>query len=165
MRVALVLPFCVFTTLAPAADWPEVKYAEVRAYYYNASSAHDCRIIDQKGKLDASVANKDGILLNPAQVALLLSAINGRQRAHPITACYVPHHAFIFYSAWGRRVAVFEFCLECLKASVEPNTTGPYYDYPALAELVADLNLPLGPKFRNPRAYRRRYERMLQSQS
>jgi hypothetical protein len=164
MRLILILLMLGSTRLA-AADWPEVKYAQVRAYFYNSASEHDCRIIDSKGHLDASVIDKEGVVLNSAQVARLLAAINGRQRLHPITACYVPHHAFIFYNAWGRRVAVFEFCLECLKASVEPNTAGPYYNYPALAELVADLQLPLGPKFKNPRAYRRRYEQMLRSPS
>ena len=113
----------------------------------------------------ASVVDKNGVVLDAAQVARLLDAINGRQRIHPMTACYVPHHAFIFYNSWGRRVAVFEFCLECLKASADPNTTGPYYNYPALAELIADLHLPLGPKFKDPKAYRRRYERMLRTPS
>src|SRR5262249_47530387 len=142
-----------------------VKFAEVRAYYYNATSQHDCRILDAKGQLDASVSDKRGVVLNPEQVARLLAAINGRQRLHPITACYVPHHAFIFYNSWGRRVAVFGFCPGCLKASPDPNNPGPYYNFPALADLIADLHLPLGPKFKNPAAYRRPYERMLRTPS
>src|SRR5450432_2886504 len=156
MRLALAL---VLLTAMPAcaADWPDLKYAQVRAYYYNSNSEHDCRILDPKGQLDASVTDRKGVVLNADEVARLLAAINGRQRIHPMTACYVPHHAFIFYNSWGRRVAVFEFCLECLKASADPNTAGPYYNYPALAELVAELHLPLGPKFKDPRAYRRRY--------
>ena len=164
MRLILIL--LSFALVRPcAAEWPDVKYAQVKAYFYNGASAHDCRILDPKGHLDPSVVNKDGVVLNPDQVARLLAAINGPQRLHPITACYVPHHAFIFYNSWGRRVAVFEFCLECLKGSADPNTTGPYYNYPALAELVADLKLPLGPKFKDPAAYRRRYEQMLRTPS
>ena len=163
----LILPLVAATaaTTLYGADWPDVKYSEVRAYYYNATSQHDCRILDGKGRLDASVVDKNGVVLNADQVARLLAAINGQQRIHPITACYVPHHAFIFYNSWGRRVAVFEFCLECLKASPDPNNTGPYYNYPALAELIADLHLPLGPKFKDPAAYKRRYDRMLRTPS
>ncbi len=164
MRLAFLL-LALAATQLHAADWPDVKYSQVRAYFYNAASAHDCRILDPKGRLDPSVVDKNGVVLDASQVARLLAAINGRQRLHPMTACYVPHHAFIFYNAWGRRVAVFEFCLECLKASADPNTAGPYYNYPALAELIADLHLPLGPKFKDPAAYRRRYERMLRTPS
>lgn len=164
MKVALLAGLCWVAPLL-GADWPDVKYTEVRAYYYNSASQYDLRIIDAKEKLDSTVTNPNGAILNPAQVKRLLAAINGRQRLHPITACYIPHHAFIFYNSWGRRVAVFEFCLECLKGSPDPNTTGPYYDYPALAELVSDLGLSLGPKFRNPRAYRKKYDAMMRSTS
>jgi hypothetical protein len=164
MRLIIVLLTLTATPLF-GADWPDVKYAQVRAYFYNTASEHDCRILDSKGHLDPSVTDKDGVVLNADQIARLLAAINGPQRLHPITACYVPHHAFIFYNSWGRRVAVFEFCLECLKGSADPNTAGPYYNYPALAELAADLKLPLGPKFKDPRAYRRVYERMLRTPS
>src|SRR5262249_6485212 len=117
MRIALGIFLVLGVSSLRAADWPGVKYSEVRAYYYNAASAHDCRILDAKGRLDESVVDKKGVVLSPAQVVRLLAAINGHQRVHPITACYVPHHAFIFYNSFGRRVAVFEFCFECLKAS------------------------------------------------
>ena len=164
MKLALIAGFCCVSPLL-GADWPDVKYAQVRGYFYNTASQHDRRIIDRNEKLDSTIVNPEGVVLNPSQVARLLAALNGRQRMHPVTACYVPQHAFIFYNSWGRRVAVFEFGLECLKGSPHPNTAGPYYNFPALAELLSDLGLPLGPKFKSPRAYRKKYEQMLRSTS
>ena len=164
MKLAVLMGLCCVGPML-GADWPDAKYAVVRGYYYNTASEHDRRIIDRNEKLDSTVVNPDGVALNPAQVARLLAAINGRQRMHPITACYVPRHAFIFYNSWGRRVAVFEFGLECLKASPDPNTAGPFYNFPALADLLTELGLPLGPKFRTPREYRKTYDRMLRSNS
>ena len=164
MRVVPLLLLLGASTVS-AADWPGVKYTEVRAYFYNADSEHSRHFILPDGKLDPSASPSGGVGLNPAQVARLLAAINGPAPTHPVTSCYVPHHAFAFYNSWGRRVAVFEFCLECLKASADPNTAGPYHNYPALAELIAELKLSLGPKFRTPRDYRRKYNQMSRSTS
>lgn len=164
MKLAVIAGLCWLSPLL-GADWPDVKFSVVRGYFYNGASEHDRRIIDRNEKLDSTVVNPDGVVLNPAQVARLLAAINGRQRIHPITACYVPQHAFIFTNSWGRRVAVFEFGLECLKGSPDPNTAGPYYNFPALAELLSELGLPLGPKFKSPRAYQKKYDQMLRGTS
>ncbi|OAI43453.1 hypothetical protein AYO41_00140 [Verrucomicrobia bacterium SCGC AG-212-E04] len=164
MKLALLAGLCCVGPML-GADWPDVKYAAVRAYFYNPAGEHDRHIIDRSEKLDSTAVNPDGVVLNAGQVARLLAAINGRHRMHPITACYVPQHAFIFYNSWGRRVAVLELGLECLKASPDPNTAGPYYDFPALAELLHELGLPLGPKLRTPRDYRKKYDRMLRSNS
>lgn len=164
MKLAVIAGLCWISPLL-GADWPDAKFSVVRGYFYNTASEHDRRIIDRNEKLDSTVVNPEGVMLNPTQVARLLAAINGRQRIHPITPCYVPQHAFIFFNAWGRRVAVFEFGLECLKGSPDPNTAGPYYNFPAIAELLAELGLPLGPKFKSPRAYRKKYDQMLRSTS
>lgn len=164
MKLAVFAGLCCVSPLL-GADWPDVKYAVVRGYFYNVGSEHDRRIIDGNEKLDSTVVNPDGVELSRTQVARLLAAINGHQRIHPMTACYVPQHAFIFYNSWGRRVAVFEFGLECLKGSPDPNTAGPSYNFPALAELLAELGLPLGPKFKSPREYRKKYDQMLRSTS
>lgn len=155
MRALIASLLLTVAAAAPAADWPDAKFTRVRAYYYNAGSEHDRRLIDPNGRLDASIVNKDGVELNADQAARLLSLIRKGSGLQPVTSCYVPHHGFVFTNALGRRVGVFEFCLECLKATPMPNTVGPYFDYVALAELLHELKLPIGPKFRTPAEYRR----------
>lgn len=162
MRLAILLLLLGATRIS-AADWPGLKYAEVRAYFYNADSAQSRHLITHDGKLDRSATPAGGVILNTAQAAQLLAAINVGTKPHPVTSCYVPHHGFVFYNSWGRRVASFEFCLECLKATAEPPNAGPFYNYPALADLLAELKIPLGPKFRTPADYRRKYQQMLRT--
>ncbi len=158
--IRLLVPLALFLTRTlTAADWPGAKFSEIRAYYYNAASEHDRRIVDREGKLDSTVTNRAGIKLTESQVVRLLGLVRTSAAPQPVTACYVPHHAFIVYSSWGRRIAVFEFCLECLKATPQPNTTGPFYDFPALADLLHDVGLPIGPKFRSPAEYRAFFKR------
>lgn len=157
----LLLLLFVFRGFAAAAEWPGAAFSKVRAYYYNAASAHDRRLIDRSGRLDASVTNPAGVELTPTQTARLLQLIRRGSKPQPVTSCYVPHHGFVFSDALGRRVAVFEFCLECLKSTPTPNTVGPFFDYPALADLLHELELPIGPKFRTSKEYRRFHARRL----
>lgn len=138
-----------------ASEWPGKKFTTVRAYYYNAASEHDRKLIDRSGRLDGTIVNKGGVELNTAQTARLLALIRQSAAVQPVTSCYVPHHGFVFTNALGQRVGVFEFCLECLKATPVPNTAGPYFDYVGLAELLHELKLPIGPKFRTPAEYKR----------
>lgn len=163
MRRALALLSLLFVgSLAAADDWPGATFTAVRAYYYNAASEHDRRLLDRAGQFDAT-AVQPGVELNAAQTARLLALVRRGARPQPVTSCYVPHHGFVFTNALGRRVAVFEFCLECLKATPMPNTVGPFFDYPALADLLHELKLPIGPKFKNPAAYRRFHARRVKS--
>lgn len=159
--VLSVLLFAFLVGSLPAGEWPGKKFTTVRGYYYNAGSEHDRKLIDRSGKLDASIVNKEGAELNAAQTARLLALIRTSAAVQPVTSCYVPHHGFVFTNALGQRVGVFEFCLECLKATPVPNTAGPYFDYVALAELLHELKLPIGPKFRTPAEYKRFHAKRL----
>lgn len=159
--LVLALIACLPSVL-PAAEWPGLKYAQVRAYFYNTDSEHDRRLL-KDGKLDASVTNPAGRTLTATETKRLLALINRGAPPHPLTPCYVPHHGFVFYNGWGRPVAVFEFCLQCFKATPSPNTAGPYYDYPALADFLVQLGLPIGPKFATAQAYRRFCEKAKQA--
>lgn len=159
-RLALLFLLCVS---ASAGEWPGRSFSEVRGYYYNAASEHGRRVIDANGKLDSTVVQRGGVLLNADQSARLLALIRRGAGVQPVTSCYVPHHAFLFTNAWGTRVGVFEFCLECLKATPTPNTAGPFYDYVTLAELLHEIGLPIGPKFRTPADYRKFHTRTMRA--
>lgn len=138
------------------ADWPPVKYIEVRAYYYNHIGQPDFPIT-QRGKLNPTVQNKGGALLSKKQVARLLSTLNTKRYSSLIPGCYTPRHGFVFYDAAGKIVASYEICLECKLQSSIPEGVAPRTDFQDIADLVVELKLSLGPRFKDLAAFREEY--------
>lgn len=135
------------------ATWPGVEYAEVRAYYLDPSSPGKGPIaID--GKLQPNVADREGATLNADQTKRLIAAITSQVLYSP-AKCYIPRHWFVFYDHDRKPVAVVEICLECMEDVIKPHAEG-FVDFPAVADLLEELKLPLGDSFTDAKTYRNR---------
>jgi hypothetical protein len=125
----------------PAPPWPppSVAYREVRAYY-DPSSYNGRDLLT-----NAPLPYDKGIRLTQKQTQKLLAAVQGTHPAYTSPMCIEPRHAFVFYDALHKPVALIEPCLECLVMIQQPGGSGSPVDYPALAELIHALGFPLSP--------------------
>src|SRR5262245_49666571 len=74
-------PFLLIVLLcaqAWGADWPGVKFAEVRAYYYNNAGAFSIPIL-KNGRLNPGIENPEGSLLSKEQADRLLQILNTKR--------------------------------------------------------------------------------------
>jgi hypothetical protein len=136
-----------------AARWPppSVAYREVRAYYdprgYNGLDLMK----------SGSLRYDKGIPLTRKQVERLLAAVQGKHPAYTAPMCIEIHHAFVFYDPLQKPVALIEPCFECLVFLAHPGGLGPWVDFPALADLVHEIGLPLSPRGMSPAAFRKSF--------
>lgn len=143
---ALVLSSCQSPpSPAPGArvDWPGVQFSSVRAYCYDYTAERRSSFWAE-GRMHKGVMNPEGVLLSPAQVKRLLASITVSQPEQPRSSCYKPHHAFMFFDAGGRVVAVFEMCFGCNQFIAMPPGVPVYIDTTDLYRLTHQLGLPLG---------------------
>ena len=133
-------------------SWPEASYLEVRAYY----SREPFSII--KDGVPESMDSKEGILLNPDQERRLITAVTSSVEPYKGADCFNPRHAFVFFDPLDRPVANLIVCFDCVWAEGGPSDMP---DIGALADLVTDLGLPLGPD-KDLEAFR---ERLKQAQA
>ncbi len=141
---------------AHAPAWPPARYSTVRAYLYRVRSdfydpnSWDPNII-KNGRLVKSVANPEGVLLSPAQVQRLITAIsqtpdhrNGQLIFTTNNCAFDPHNAFVFYDADGKMAATVEVCTLCGDVDVFPERKDSYkYDFTAIEPLITELGLPV----------------------
>lgn len=143
---ALVLSACQ-TPPSPApgtrVNWPHVPFKEVRAYCYDYT-AESRSSFWAEGRMHRGVMDPKGVKLSSAQVKRLLTDITVSQPAAARTNCYKPHHAFMFFDAQGRVVAVFEMCFGCNQFVATPGGLPEYIDRTNLYRLAHELGLPLG---------------------
>jgi hypothetical protein len=130
------------STPSARAEWPGVKYAEVRAYLYNPPETHYTNRILLDGKLHPEVVNPEGIKLDVGQVKQLLQALSHREPDSTGSGCFFPHHGIVFYDRDGKAVADLSICILCTRAEGRPYDTSVSWDLAALAQLVKDLGLP-----------------------
>ncbi|CAN5885270.1 hypothetical protein BH11VER1_BH11VER1_05990 [soil metagenome] len=137
----------VFAPASPApgtrVSWPNVAYTEVRGYCYDYTAEKKSSFFID-GRMHAGVKDAAGVKLSPGQVKRLLTALTVSHDKQKRTACYKPHHAFVFYDAKGKPVAVFEMCFGCNKFVATPGGVPEYIDYIDLANLTQELGLPFG---------------------
>ncbi len=138
-----LIPLFLFATTIAYAAWPEAPYVEVRGYAFNTNGGPASIIKDDK--LNSSAVNPKGILLTKDQIKRLIAALTEKHPEHPIAACFNPRHAFVFYDEKQHAVAVVDICFECLGARASPSGTLFPYDFPALADLCAELKLTGAP--------------------
>lgn len=124
-------------------SWPNVAFSEVRGYCYDYTAEKNPSFLHD-GRMHAGVMDRKGVKLTPAQTKRLLDALTVSQAKQTRTACYRPHHAFVFYDAHGKSVAVFEMCFGCNKFEASPGGVPEYINYDALYYLCKELKLPLG---------------------
>ena len=152
LAFAAVLPSCavyrgVGASPSPAVgtkvSWPNVAFTEVRGYCYDYTAESNSAFLHD-GRMHAGVKDPKGVKLTPAQTRRLIEALTISQAKQTRTACYKPHHAFVFYDAKGKSAAVFEMCFGCNKFIATPGGVPEYINYDALYALCKELGLPLG---------------------
>ncbi|HJX27067.1 MAG TPA: hypothetical protein VJ885_04085 [Thermoanaerobaculia bacterium] len=122
----------------PLSSWPNTPYLEVRAYYSDFPALSD---LTYRG-IPGVVKDKDGVLLTREQERRLISAVTTSGKPSEPFGCWYPRHAFLYYDPFGKPVAEVNVCFDCRGVMGGP-TDHP--DIDALARLVTDLGLPLGP--------------------
>lgn len=137
----------VFAPASPTpgtrVSWPNVAYTEVRGYCYDYT-AEKASSFFVDGRMHVGVKDAAGVKLSPVQTKRLLAALTVSHDKQSRTACYKPHHAFVFYNAVEKPVAVFEMCFGCNKFIATPGGVPEYIDYTDLANLTQELGLPFG---------------------
>ena len=143
MKTLFSILLIAMTIAVAEAAWPEVSYTEVRGYAFNTKGGP--ATIIENDKLNASVVNPEGALLTVDQTKRLIAALTEKHPDHPRARCFNPRHAFVFYDGKKHAVAVVDVCFECLEANASPRGTIFPYDFPAIADLCAELKLKDAP--------------------
>jgi hypothetical protein len=143
MKAALALLLLLVAIASAQKPWPGVEFTEVRAYAWRGQLEVD-HVILPGMTLAPGVLNRDGALLDAAQVKRLLSAVTGKHRQLPLAGCYLPHNAFVFYDREKNPVAFVEICFTCIGHRIEPKGAAASVDLVALATLFTERLLPLG---------------------
>ena len=139
------------------ANWPGLAYAEVRAYYHKKPGGLLDALL-QEGAIQKLAENKDGAPLTIGQTQRLLSAVEGNYKAYQKYMCFDPRHAFIFYDEHHKAVAAIEVCFDCYGMYMTPGGMPERIDFPAVADLVNELGLPLHPNGLSPVEFRKLFE-------
>lgn len=129
--------------------WPFESYSVVRAYFFNRSGELGKSIL-RDGLLSPTVMDPQGVELNLIQTARLLGAVFGDHDPHPLTACHLPRHGFIFFGRDGEPIASLDACFECHSIRLHPMAETGYNDWSTLRAVVSELGLP---RFENRREY------------
>ena len=160
-HLPLIVLCLIASSIFAADDWPGVKYAEVRAYaWFDRKDHKEEDVILKDMSLKQGVINPDGALLSEEQVKVLLKAVTGVHKDHPIAGCYEPHNAFIFYNSEKKPVAFVEVCFGCLGQRISPEGAAKRIDLPALAGIFGELKLPMG-EYADAKAFTESFEKRL----
>jgi hypothetical protein len=132
------VPAASATSPAPPthSSWPGNSYLEVRAYYSHKPFSAI------KHGVPEPVDNREGVLLNRDQERRLIAAVSADDELSISADCWFPRHLFVFWDPLDKPVAQVIVCFDCLWTEGGPS---PHPDMGALAELVDDLGLPVGP--------------------
>jgi hypothetical protein len=138
-----VLSSCSVLNPEPSGrvSWPPAQFASVRAFVYSCEAERDVTFLRKDGSMHPGVLNAPGALLSPGQVTRLVDAITVFKARPKRTACYVPHHAFVFYDASGRPVACFEVCFTCHRHEATPDGLPSQVDYDVLWTIIHELGV------------------------
>ncbi|HEY1083332.1 MAG TPA: hypothetical protein VGE29_13780 [Prosthecobacter sp.] len=101
--------------------------------------------------------------LPPEAGQRILDATFSRTASNPLSACYDPHHLFVFYAGNGHPLAAVELCLTCGGVDISPSdrdrdvllSISSSADLNALAKVLEEAGLPLTP-FKSLDEYRAR---------
>lgn len=111
---------------------------------------HEKSIIDVAAM--GSLVTERAMLKNEQFPAISKALIDGEPRI-PVSECYDPHHAIVFYTADGQPVSCVEICFTCNRVKSVPSfypltVEDNYYertDLIAIARMFSELGLSLTP--------------------
>jgi hypothetical protein len=126
------------------APWPPEGTAEVRAYVF---SDHLQRLILDGEKINGEATDHPGVVLTEAQVERLNAIVRTEVPFYGGALCFEPRNAFVYFDKDGNALAAFNICFECIQLRTQPEglrVGNVPNDFPAFAELVEELDLPVG---------------------
>ena len=129
---------------AQSAAWPNRPFSSVRAFVYDCDADKSVDFIQSNGQVSKGVINGQGALLTADQVTRLMPVLTTATPRNGRTACFVPHHAFVFYDANGQRVANVDVCFTCALMKSHPEGLPKHVNYPALWAILEEAKVPLG---------------------
>lgn len=142
---AALLPSCAAPAPAiPPKNWPPTPFATVRAVVYDCDADHSVSYFQKDGRPHRGTINGPGALLSPAQVRTLLPILSTPSPRPHRSACYLPHHAFLFCDPSGRVVAHSEICFNCSVQRSSPDGLPAHINFQALWNLLRELGVPCG---------------------
>jgi len=145
-------------------DWQKPEYAQVRAYLYGVEqSDYQPYAIIIEGRLDSTVQDTTGILLNAKQTTQFLTIVRGKPVSfpEPTSLCFYPHHGIVFYEKAQRPVAHLSICFQCSIYRSFPHLKLPAYrevDMAALEKFIRQLGLPVFPTNEHYYGYARQFK-------
>lgn len=174
--------------LAKAASWIDATKMEFAILYCLDKEMHESEIryvdeLDLFGNHPTGRKLKDSFdgVLRPSglDVAALLARARERirverelltqilvnlitpRRVSMTFMCYIPHHVIVCYTSDGIPVGAIELCFTCEKWKSQPDidSVGPG-ELLAVAKIVSDLKIPLGPRFPDFKSYEERSQRL-----
>lgn len=138
----MVMTSCSNTS--KSGKWHFSGFNEVRAYRLNWEDEHSMDpIVNQDGSLNPTRIPEDGIRLTEAQVKRLEAAVTGSHPAHPVAACFYPHHAFVFFNGSKEIVGHINICFLCSNYTGQPAGYAVLWNLSELKELIGDIGMPL----------------------
>ena len=144
------------------SKWPDAKFTHVIGFLYNNPYEPGSGLI-QNGRLLSDLLEKHKSTqtqLSGEQVSRLVTAAFFSDSKHPHSACYEPHHIFVFFDA-EKPVAAIEVCFECLNIHSWPYFQAAFPpDFFALARLSGELKLGVGPSGESVEHYLQDLERL-----
>ncbi len=102
--------------------FPGIEFSEVRAFAFDLEVAGRpiCRgPLDPDGTTCSTVA-RPGVKLTSEQTKKLTDLLAARSSYGGGSACFLPHHGFVFYDAAGVPVAELSVCFLCDMAEAHP---------------------------------------------
>ena len=90
------------------------------------------------------ILNGPGVLLTDAQVQRLMPALTTPTVRPHRTACYLPHHAFLFYDKAGRVIAHTEICFTCAVQRSSPVGLPDHINYQTVWDILREAGVPCG---------------------
>jgi len=147
----IVSIFLVLSTFSFAEDrvprdpWPKVNFTKVVGYCYDstADKTND-DIIDKNYKLHKGIIASATVTLTKKQTSKLISILaQPPKQRHIPAACFIPHHAFVFYDADNDVVAHVSICFMCIGRTASPSNLRAKLDYASLEKFSRSIGLPM----------------------
>ncbi len=144
LLMGATLVSCAGTNSQSAANWPGKKFTTVRAFVYDCDADKTVGFFQKDGKVSKGVINGTGAALNAGQVTQLMKTLTTPTPRQAHTACFIPHHAFVFYGADGGVVGHVEVCFTCDIHRSFPAGLPKHVNMTELWNLLGELDVARG---------------------
>jgi hypothetical protein len=130
-------------------DESSLNAAKVVGYRFASPDHFDpsYSLITQEGRLDFATLERLKLTqatLTSTQVSRLVDAVYGPNSKTGPSACYDPHHIFLFYNANGLLVNVVEVCFGCKNLNLHPEISEQQWsrhDFRELARICDEAGI------------------------